>query len=34
LSTLTEGKPKEVVNSPEFQEIYFGIEDIGLEQAA
>ncbi len=31
---LTEGNPKEVVNSPEFQEIYFGIEDIRLEQAA
>lgn len=31
---LTEGKPKEVIESPEFQEIYFGIEDIRLESPA
>jgi branched-chain amino acid transport system ATP-binding protein len=28
---LTEGQPREVVESPEFQEIYFGIESIRLE---
>ncbi len=28
---LTEGNPKEVVASPEFQEIYFGVETVRLE---
>jgi branched-chain amino acid transport system ATP-binding protein len=28
---LTEGKPKEVVDGPEFQEIYFGVEGMRLE---
>lgn len=28
---LTEGRPKEVVDSPEFQEIYFGVEGVRLE---
>jgi branched-chain amino acid transport system ATP-binding protein len=31
---LTEGKPNEVIDSPEFQEIYFGVEGVGLENTA
>ncbi len=31
---LTEGNPKEVVDSPEFQEIYFGVETVRLENTS
>jgi branched-chain amino acid transport system ATP-binding protein len=31
---LTEGDPKVVIDSPEFKEIYFGLESVGLEQTA
>jgi branched-chain amino acid transport system ATP-binding protein len=31
---LTEGQPKEVVDSPEFQEIYFGVESMRLEDTS
>jgi branched-chain amino acid transport system ATP-binding protein len=31
---LTEGHPKEVIDSPEFQEIYFGVESVSLENVA
>lgn len=31
---LTEGDPKAVIDSPEFKEIYFGLESVGLENVA